>query len=84
MNLATPEAWEDYDPEAERLHGPPNHLVRVHSERGGELLATESQLEEFERDTNTPLVSDTPPPKVWRRLCRWLRKNHNLQSTTHL
>lgn len=82
LTFATPAAYDDYDPDAERHHGPPSDRCHLHSPAGNELLITDSELEEFERDTHTPLVDDSPDARTWQRLIRWLIKNVGLFDVT--
>lgn len=80
--FATPAAYDDYDPDADRHHGPPRDRCHVYSPAGNELLITDAELEEFERDTRTPLVGDSPEARTWQRLIRWLIKNVGLFDVT--
>ena len=78
MTFATPSVLADYDPEADRQHGSPHDRCHVYGPAGSDLLITDSELEEFERDTHTPLVDDSPSARTWQRLIRWLLKNVGL------
>lgn len=82
ITFSTPEAWGLYDPEAERLHGPPSDLEWYYGPVSGELLITTHDRETFEQDTHLTLTDDCPPPWLWQRLLRWLLKNVGLFDVT--
>lgn len=82
ITYTTPAAYEDYDPDAERQHGPPSDRCQFHSPTGALLLIMECDLKEFQDDTHLKLDSDVLTPREWQRLIRWLIKNVGLFDVT--
>lgn len=78
ITYATPAAYEDYDPDAERHHGEPADRVTLYSPTGAELFILDVELEQFERDTHKSITADCLDAAEWQRLIRWLTKNYDL------